>query len=71
MMEIINEIYKSKTFCDAKNIQSNLPIETLEQHMYHYLNNKYGLKNITVEMAAKIIEGVKNYSKKNSEICLF
>lgn len=71
MMEIINEIYKSKTYCDEKNLQSNLPIETMEQHMYHYLNNKYGLKNITVEMAAKIIEGIKNYSKTNSEICMF
>jgi hypothetical protein len=29
-------------------IEFGLPLETLEVHMYTYLNQKYGLKPITV-----------------------
>ena len=45
--------------------------ETLEQHMYSYLNNKYGLKNLISEYGSAIINGIKKYSKENSEVCLF
>ena len=39
--------------------------------MYSYLNNKYGLKNLISEYGSAIINGIKKYSKENSEVCLF
>lgn len=71
MLEVINEIYQSKIHNDKKLADSNLQKETLEQHMYTYLNYKYGLKNLVIEWATAIIEGIRKYSRDNSEICLF
>lgn len=71
LLEIIDNIYKSKANSDKSNNDSHLPIETLEQHMYTYLNQKYGLKKIIIENATSIINGIKQYSLDNSEICLF
>ncbi len=44
LKEAIEEIYASKQKCDQKYLEAKLPRETLEQHMYTYLNQKYGLK---------------------------
>ena len=69
--EIIQNIYKSKIAYDQNCIDLNKPLETMEQHMYQYLNNKYGLKNLTIEYASAIISGIKEYSKKDMNIKLF
>jgi len=69
--EIIQNIYKSKITYDQNCIDLNKPLETMEQHMYQYLNNKYGLKNLTIEYASAIISGIKEYSKKDMYIKLF
>lgn len=71
LLEIINEVYKSKDIQDKKNLMSKEPQETLEQHLYTYLNHKYGLKNLIVEKAYRIIMGIKKYSQNNSRVCLF
>ena len=69
--EIIQNIYKSKISYDQNCIELNKPLETMEQHMYQYLNNKYGLKNLTIEYASAIITGIKEYSKKDMNIKVF
>ena len=69
--EIIQNIYKSKIAYDQNCIDLNKPLETMEQHMYQYLNNKYGLKNLTIEYASAIISGIKEFSKKDMNIKLF
>ncbi|MCQ2816735.1 MAG: EF-hand domain-containing protein [archaeon] len=71
LLEIINDIYKSKETQDRKNSENKLPRETMEQHMYNYLNHKYGLKRLIIEWALGIINSIKLYAKENSEICLF
>ena len=69
--ELIQNIYKSKIAYDQNCIDLNKPLETMEQHMYQYLNNKYGLKNLTIEYASPIISGIKEYSKKDMNIKVF
>ena len=69
--DTIQNIYKSKIAYDQNCIDLNKPLETMEQHMYQYLNNKYGLKNLTIEYASAIISGIKEYSKKDMNIKLF
>ena len=71
LLEIINEIYQSKSAADKKSKEIGQQRETLEQHMYTYLNHKYGLKNLIIEWANAIIQGIRKYSKQNSEILLF
>ena len=39
--------------------------------MYTYLNQKYGLKNLIIEWAASIINGIKTYLKDDHDVALF
>ena len=71
LKDFINELYLSKSQYDIKCIQFKLPKETLEEHMYTFLNKKYGLKNLIIEWAKNIIAGIKYYSKKDSIVLLF
>ena len=69
--DIMNEIYNSKANYDQKCYENKIPRETLEQHMYTYLNQKYGLKNLTIEWASSIINAIKIYSNEDCDINLF
>lgn len=44
LKDVINEIYNSKMEYDKKCLEFKMPRETMEQHMYYFLNKKYGLK---------------------------
>jgi hypothetical protein len=39
--------------------------------MYTYLNQKYGLKPMTVEWAMSIVNGIKKYGQDDAEIAAF
>ena len=69
--DIIQEIYTSKTIYDQKCYENKIPRETLEQYMYTYLNQKYGLKNLIIEWASSIINAIKMYSSEDCDINLF
>lgn len=71
MRDIINEIYASKAEFDKKCQENKLPRETMEQHMYTFLNQKYGLKTLIIEWATSIVNGIKMYSMEDSDVCLF
>ena len=71
LLEIINDIYKTKSYSDSKNSQNHYPRYTLEQHLFNYLKAKYGLKKLVIEWTINIYNGIKLYSKENGEICLF
>jgi len=64
-------MYNQKQKYDKKCTDSRLPIETMEQYMYTFLNQRYGLKNLIIEWASAIINGVKKYGKEDSDITLF
>ena len=69
--DIINELYNSKANYDKICIENKLPNETLEQYMYIFLNNKYGLKNLVIDWASGLINAIKLYSNEDCEINLF
>lgn len=71
LKEMINDIYNQKTKFDLKCEEGRQAKETMEQYMYTYLNQKYGLKNLIIEWAAAIISGIKSYSKEDHEVALF
>ena len=64
-------MYAQKQKFDEKCAESRLPRETMEQYMYTYLNQRYGLKNLIIEWAAAMINGIKRYSLEDSDVALF
>ena len=71
LKEAIEEIYQSKAKYDERCADGKMPRETMEQHMYNYLNTKYGLKNLILEWAASIITSVKKLSPKDNDVAVF
>ncbi|KAG2393869.1 hypothetical protein C9374_003633 [Naegleria lovaniensis] len=71
LKEIIEEIYTSKHKFDQKCQESKLPRETMEQHLYTFLNQKYGLKTLIFEWATAINFGVKRFSREDNEVKVF
>ena len=71
MKEIISNIYTSKVSFDKKCIMNKQPKQTMEEYMYIYLNQKYGLKNMVIEWATNIINGIRTFSSEDTEISLF
>ena len=39
--------------------------------MYTYLNQRYGLKNLIIEWASAIINGIRRFSKQDHDVALF
>ncbi|CAD8170031.1 unnamed protein product [Paramecium pentaurelia] len=71
LKDVINEIYESKQKFDQKCTESKLPRETMEQHMYTFLNQKYGLKSLIIEWATSIINALKKYSAEDNDVAVF
>lgn len=61
LKDVITDMEQQKIRYDQKCRDSGLPIETMEQFMYTYLNQKYGLKNLIIEWASTIIHSIKAY----------
>ena len=43
----------------------------MEQFMYTYLVQKYGIKSLIVEWGTSIINGVRAYARGDHEVALF
>ena len=43
----------------------------MEQFMYTYLNQRYGLKPLIIDWASAIISAIQRYSRECADICLF
>ena len=69
--EVIADVYESKLKCDQKYIESKLPRETMEQHMYTFLNTKYGLKSLIIEWATAIVNGIKQFNSADNNVAVF
>ena len=71
MKETIEEIYVSKQRNDKKYKEMKIPRETMEQHMYTFLNQKYGLKALIIEWASSLISGIKTYAYEDDDVAVF
>lgn len=71
LRDTIEDIYASKSKYDIKCAETHLPRETMEQHMYTYLNQRYGLKHIILEWATAIIQGIKKFSAEDNDVAVF
>ena len=78
MKDTIEQMYESKTNFDKKCFDNKMPRETMEQHMYTFLNYRFGIKvtisykqSLIIEWATSIINGIKHYSNEDNDICVF
>ena len=69
--QFISLIYDSKMKFDRKCKDAHLPRETMEMHMYTFLNQRYGLKSLIVEHASAIINAVNKYSTIDNDVLVF
>ena len=71
LKDAICDIYQQKIKYDKKSTENHLPRESMEQFMYTYLNQIYGLKSLIVEGAGGIMQGINKYSSIDSDVALF
>jgi len=67
----ITSIYASKLAFDKKCSDAHLPRETMEQHMYTYLNQKYGLRSLIIEHATAIVKGMHKYANVDNDVGVY
>ena len=68
LQDLIFEIYQAKSKYDTKCMQNKLARETMEEFMYTFLNQRYGLRSLTITWAASLINGIRTYSKHDFEV---
>ncbi|CAK4066971.1 unnamed protein product, partial [Aphanomyces euteiches] len=71
LKDLIEAIYASKRKYDQMNIEAKAPRETMEQHMYTYLNQRFGLHALIVEYASAIMKGCARYSSVDCDVATF
>jgi len=70
---LIDEICESKFKYDEKCIEIKQTLETMEQYLYTYLIQKYGLKSLVIDWMATIVNSINIYSHdgQDPDIILF
>ena len=69
--EIMDELFTAKAVFDQKCMEQSKEKETMEQFMYHYFKQQYGLNTTVIEWVLAIIEAIKNYSRKDNDVATF
>ena len=69
--DYIAQIYDSKEKYDAKCRTQSLARETMEQHMFSYMNQRFGLKQLIIENIASLLRAVGNYAEKDNDVAVF
>jgi len=41
------------------------------QYLFTFLNQKYGLKNLTIEWASSIVSGIQSFSNEDNDVAVF
>ncbi|GMH53207.1 hypothetical protein TrST_g1705 [Triparma strigata] len=71
LLAFVDELYASKEKYDKKCAASKLPRETMEQHMYTFLNQRYGLRSLIVENASAVIKAVNSFHQQENTVAVF
>lgn len=71
LKELIGELYEAKKNFDSKCKKNQLPRESMEQFMFSFFKNKFGLNAIVIEWVFGLVEAVRMYHQKDNDIALF
>lgn len=70
VLEIVREIYKSKDRSDELFREGKQERETMEEHLYRFMNNKFGLRGLIIEHVESLLAGVQRFRDSAVEIAL-
>ncbi|OMJ79889.1 hypothetical protein SteCoe_19973 [Stentor coeruleus] len=71
LKEFIEEIYISKEKFDQKCFDTHQAKETMEEYMYSYLNQKYGLKSLIQDWISAIVKSIEKFEAEDPDVLLF
>ena len=71
LKEFIEEIYVSKEKFDQKCLDAHQPKETMDEYMYSYLNQKYGLKSLITDWVGAVAKALERFEAEDPDVLLF
>ena len=69
--EIIIDIFEQKKKFDEKCFEAKIPRQTMQQYLYTFLNQRYGLKTLITDWGNSILNSVGKYKSEDIDIALF
>lgn len=71
--DLMDKVWESKLIANEKSLTgvSNLPMETLEQHLFRNMEKKYGLRSLAVDHVGMFIQALYRYQHDEYEISVF
>jgi len=68
---LIGAIYASKSKSDARRRSAGQAYETMEQHFFTFLTQRYGLKALIDENASAILRAMQRYASFDNHVAVF
>lgn len=70
LKDTIEQVYFSKSKSDGKNVPHSVWTETMNEHLFTFLKNKYGVKPLITENAATILRSIRKFEGRVSKLCV-
>ncbi|KAG7397965.1 hypothetical protein PHYBOEH_011894 [Phytophthora boehmeriae] len=71
LVDLIQCVYASKVKYDARATTAGAPRETMEQHLYTYLNTRFGLPKLIVDYASAVWKSAEHFARRENEAAVF
>ncbi|KAH7473913.1 uncharacterized protein KRP23_8051 [Phytophthora ramorum] len=71
LVDLINCVYASKAKYDARATTAGAPRETMEQHLYTYLNTRFGLPKLIVDYASAVWKAAEHFARRENDAAVF
>ncbi|KAL3669852.1 hypothetical protein V7S43_005229 [Phytophthora oleae] len=71
LVDLINCVYASKVKYDTRVTTASAPRETMEQHLYTYLNTRFGLPKLIVDYASAVWKAAEHFARRDNDAAVF
>ncbi|RLN50883.1 hypothetical protein BBJ29_001566 [Phytophthora kernoviae] len=71
LLDLIHCVYASKVKYDDRAITAGAPRETMEQHLYTYLNTRFGLPKLIVDYASAVWKAAEHFARRENDAAVF
>ncbi len=71
LKDVIEDVCDAKAANDARAAKHKQPRETMHQHLYTFLNHKFGVKSIIAEWATSIVAAADKFADVDCEVAVF
>ncbi|KAK1931157.1 hypothetical protein P3T76_013346 [Phytophthora citrophthora] len=71
LVDLINCVYASKVKYDIRATTASAPRETMEQHLYTYLNTRFGLPKLIVDYASAVWKAAEYFARRDNDAAVF